>query len=52
MRKKKIKKEIEDSQIKELMDEEIKLHKEENKEKQEKIEKIEDTEVIYGELEG
>lgn len=44
--------EVEDSQIKELMEEEIKLQKKENKEKQEEVRKIEDSEEIFGELEG
>lgn len=43
---------VEDSQIKELMEEEIKLQKKENKEKQEEVRKIEETEEIFGELEG
>ena len=45
-------KDIEDSQIKELMEEEIELQKKENEEKQEEVAKIEDSEEIFGELEG
>lgn len=53
MNKDKIKvSDIVDSQIKELMEEEIKLQKKENKEKQEEVRKIEDSEEIFGELEG
>ena len=43
---------IEDSQIKELMKEEIELQKKENEEKQEVVGKMEDSEEIFGELEG
>ena len=43
---------IEDTQIKELMEEEIELQKKENEEKQEEVGKIEETEEIFGELEG
>lgn len=43
---------IEDSQITELMEEEIELQKKENEEKQEEVGKIEETEEIFGELEG
>lgn len=53
MKKTKIKiSDIEDSQIKELMEEEIVLQKKANEEKQEKVKEIEKEEEIFGELEG
>lgn len=41
-----------DSQIEELMEEEIALHKKANEEKQEEVKEIEKEEEIFGELEG
>ena len=44
--------EVEDTQIKELMEEEIELQKKENEEKQQEVKILENSEEIYGELEG